>query len=179
MVQKAAPLLKGNFFVREQAIIILGSLNVVSTPTSKKPYAGSRTTLLKVAKDSPFPELRMLAIEGLARLVRFTRMPANEEMEIAGLMAAELMKPNLPNGAYFLLAQFLRHVHHTFDVVGNRKPSPTIALMQSMCDPNRSWIARAAAARGLGNTGDFFSLGRYAMARHLLEGCRIRPRSSN
>ena len=144
-------MLDGNYYVREQVLVILGSLNVVPRT---RPYAGSQRVLLKVARQSPFPEQRLLAMSGLFRLMRYSPLPANEEMEIAGVMAEELMKPGLADGDYYRLGYYLGFAGQTFDVVGNRKPSPTIALMHSMCDESRSWVTRAVAARSLGNTGD-------------------------
>jgi hypothetical protein len=152
VVKQAEKLLDGNLEVRKQAINIIGSLNVSNRPAV--PYSGSQAVLLRVARTSPFPEVRLLALSYLHRIVRFVKLPRNEEMAIAGVMANELMKPKQDSGLYYRVAQWLGDIRYTMDVIGAQKPSCTIGLVTSMSDPERSWFARAVAAHSLGDTGD-------------------------
>ena len=140
-------LLSGNYYVRVQAIGILSSMK-----SGGDPYAGSMDVLLRIAKTSKFPELRLDAMTGLARLIRSGKLQKSDEMTIAAVMSDELLKPGLPNGTYFQLAEWLHSVTHTFAASG--QPVAIVALLHSMNDEKRSWIARARAARALGATGD-------------------------
>ncbi|MFK7817371.1 MAG: hypothetical protein AB8G99_01520 [Planctomycetaceae bacterium] len=152
VVEQASKLLDGNYYVREQAINLIGGLNVANRPPA--PFVGSRAALLKVARTSPFPRHRLLAMGYLHRIVRFVKLPRNEEMEIAMIMSAELMKPGLDSGLYYRIAQWLGDIRYTLDVVGAQKPSAAIGLVTSLSDEKRSWISRAIAAHSLGDTGD-------------------------
>lgn len=152
VTELCAKLLDGNYSVRTQMITILGSLNISTRPTI--PYTESRSALLRVARTSEFPEHRLLAMAGLSRMVRYGKLTKPEEMEIVQVISAELRKSGLPSGSYYRLAEWLRHVNHTFEVGGNQSPVAIIALIESMSDENRSWISRAMAARALGSTGD-------------------------
>lgn len=147
-------LLGGNYYVRIQAIKILSSMGAKPSVGRQVPYVGSKATLLKVARTSQFQEMRLHAMAGLARLIKADVLKKPGEMEIAVVLAEELKKPGLPNGAYHLLAGWLHSVKNTFEIRGNQSPVAIVALLQSMNDESRSWIARARAARALGSTGD-------------------------
>jgi hypothetical protein len=147
-------LLDGNYYVRMQAIKILSAMGAKPSVGKQVPYVGSKAILLKVARNSEFQELRLHAMAGLARLIKAEVLKKPGEMEIAVVLANELKKPGLPNGAYHLLAEWLHSVKNTFEVRGNQSPVAIVALLESMNDGSRSWIARARAARALGCTGD-------------------------
>lgn len=150
----AKDLLDGNFYVRLQAIAILGSMNLESRPTVV-PYTGSRDTLIQIARDpDQFLDQRLLALRGLYRMVKYGNVPGPDEAAINGILAAELMRDGLPSGYYFELAEMIAAIHVTFEVQGELRPIGIIACVKSMTDSKRSWRARAAAAKAIGNTGD-------------------------
>ena len=152
-----AQMLDGNYYVRIQAIKILGSLNLEPGRPGKPPlvYTGSRSVLLRVATDKGQPhELRALAFTGLVRLIRYAKLSKPEEMEIGVALAEELMRKDIPSGYQALLASMISELHYTFEVRGNQRPIALMAAAMSMTDPSRSWEARAQAARAIGRTGD-------------------------
>ena len=147
-------LLDGNYYVRLQAIRIMSSMGAKPRIGDPVPYTGSKEILLREARTSEFLDVRLYAMAGLVRLIRAGLLQKPDEMEIAVVLADELRKPGLSNGAYHILAEWLHSVRNTFEIRGNQSPVAIVALVESMNDGSRSWVARARAARALGSTGD-------------------------
>ena len=149
---KAATLLDGNYYVRKEAIRILGGLGFRGRDKRLDIYAGSKDILLRVTKESPFQELRFHALTGLIRMVKAGKIPSKaDQTEIMTRVATDLMKTKDPDAAYGL-ATLLADCPTTFTTTG--KPEGIIALVRVLTDKNQSFIARAAAARAIGFTGE-------------------------
>lgn len=149
---KAASLLDGNYYVRKEAIRILGGLGFRGRDKRLDIYAGSKGILLKVASESPFPELRFHALAGLMRMVRANKIKTNtEQTQIMAVIAADLGKTKDSDAAYGL-ASLLTSCNTTFGL--NGQPNGIIALVRVLTDQKQSFIARAAAAKAIGHTGE-------------------------
>lgn len=138
--------------IRFRLLAILTRMNIQDRP-KQIPYFGTAKLLLKVATDeNQYQDQRLLAFDGLRRILEVGNPPTDVQKQILTALAGELNKPGLQPEAYSPLAYLVGLVTQNVDSTGS--PVGVMALLKTMDDPKRSWAARTLAARAVGNTGD-------------------------
>ncbi len=148
------PLLKNNFYVRYQAVTLLGELDLLPADANRQfkleTYTPACLVLIKVLDDPEQPTaIKIAAARSLIRLIRFGDLPVESRHKVAASVVAELAKTDTHSWYQMRLADVLSTLDVTLDLV-NRKPYVVNALQDVLRDPQRDIRARAKAAKALG-----------------------------
>lgn len=156
-VKQATPLLDNNLYVRLQITILLGELELVQGVTGKvqaEAFTPAFDPLVKAIADEKQPEsVKVLAVNGLTRILKIGTPNVNERTKIAEAIIAELSNTKRPNTK--------SHPWYQMRLVGAlgfaaldqlKQPIIVTALKDVMGDSTRSWAVRTEAAKSLGRT---------------------------
>ena len=153
-------LLDNNFVVRQNVILLLGTLAANYPPTGKPgeptPYDPAYSVLLKVIKDDKQHEaLKVDALIGLLRICKLgLPLPdANNDRkraEIAIALVPELAKKSTHWWYQCRLAECLGAAGVTYDPGNKSNPLILQTLAEVVADPQRHFQARVEAAKAIG-----------------------------
>jgi len=154
LVKLIEPLLQNNFYVRLQAVTLLGELDLmVDDPTRNlkhETYTPGCELLLKVLDDPAQPTpIKIAAARSVIRLVHFGVTPVELRHRIATSLLNELAKADTHYWYQMRLAEALSTIDVSVDLQ-NRKPFVVNGLLAVIRDSKRDFRARAEAARALG-----------------------------
>ena len=161
VTDRSSELLDNNYVVRENIILLLGSLSSNYPPPGKTtdptPYDLAYTVLLKVIKDeTQHDALKVSAVIGLIRICRLgLPLPdGNNEKkraEIAMALVPELAKKNTFWWYQARLAECLGAASITYDSAAN-KTNPIVlqTLAEVVADDKRHLQVRVEAAKAIG-----------------------------
>ena len=161
ITEHSSELLDNNFVVRENIILLLGSLSSIypapGKTTDPTPYDPAYAVLLKVIKDEKQHEsLKVSAVNGLIRICRLglTLPDGNNDKkrsEIALALVPELAKKNTHWWYQARLAECLGAASVTYDSAAN-KTNPIVlqTLAEVVADDKRHLQARIEAAKAIG-----------------------------
>jgi len=154
IVRLTEPLLQNNFYVRMQAVILLGELDLIAEDTTRnlkhETYTPACELLVKVLSDPDQPEaIKIAAARSIIRLLRYG--PAGVELrhKVATTLVSEFNRP----GTHFWYQMRLAEALSTIDIsldLQTRKPIMVTALQSAVRDNKRDVRVRAEAARSLG-----------------------------
>lgn len=160
LTDRSAELLDNNFVVRQNIILLLGTLSSSYPPTGKPieptPYDPAYAVLLKVIKDDKQHEaLKVDALIGLQRICRLgLPLPdANNDRkraEIALALVPELVKKNTHWWYQCRLAECLGAAGVTYDPANKTNPIVLQTLAEVVADDQRDLQARVEAAKAIG-----------------------------
>jgi hypothetical protein len=151
------PMLDNSFYVRIQAVTLLGELELVPADPTKnikvETYTPACELLLKVldSPDQP-PAVKIAAARSLVRLCKFSGVnlpPVEMRHRIAKSALAELAKTDTHYWYQMRLIEVLSALDVAFDLQ-TKKPFIVTAMQSILNDPQRDWHARAEAAWALG-----------------------------
>lgn len=154
VLRQIPELLKNNFYVRLNAVLILSELDY------KLAYVPSYETLLQVitAKDirddeadgQPEP-IKIDAVKGLIRILRFAEPPVKDKTIIANVIVQELSKKDPSWWRQKRMIEVLRYCGITgVDAGNNNRPFVLDCLMSIVRDSERDWGVRAKACYAIG-----------------------------
>lgn len=153
-------LLDNNYVVRQNIILLLGTLSSSYPPPGKTadptPYDAAYTVLLKVLKDDKQHEvLKVDAVVGLLRICRLgLPLPdANNDKkraEIAMALVPELARKNTHWWYQARLAECLGAASVTYDPANKTNPLVLQTLAEVVADDQRHFQARVEAAKSIG-----------------------------
>ncbi|MDZ4686678.1 MAG: hypothetical protein SH850_16525 [Planctomycetaceae bacterium] len=157
IVKLAEPLLKNNFYVRLQAVTLLGELELVPADPIKniklETFTPACEPLIRVLEDPDQPPpVKIAAARSLVRLCKFAGVnlpPVELRHRIAKSTLAELAKTDTHYWYQMRLIEVLAALDITLDLQA-RKPLILAGLLNVLNDPQRDWHARAEAAWALG-----------------------------
>lgn len=154
IVRLTEPLLQNNFYVRLQAVTLLGELDLIAEDTPRnlkhETYTPACELLVKVLNDPQQPEaVKIAAARSIIRLLRYG--PAGVELrhKVATTLVAEFNRPETHFWYQMRLAEALSTIDIALDLQ-TRKPIMVIALQNAVRDTKRDVRVRAEAARSLG-----------------------------
>lgn len=160
LTDRCAELLDNNFVVRQNIILLLGTLSSSYPPPAKPieptPYDPAYAVLLKVIKDDKQHEaLKVDALIGLQRICRVgLPLPdANNDRkraEIAMALVPELAKKNTHWWYQCRLAECLGVAGVTYDPANKTNPIVLQTLAEVVADDQRDLQARVEAAKAIG-----------------------------
>lgn len=153
ITEQAAQLLDNNFYVRLQAVILLGELELLPADSNRRlslqAYTPAAIPLLQVVTDPEQPvEVKIPAVVGLYRILLLGTPDVQLRSRIAEAFVAELKTSNTHWAYQARLAHALTGIDKIYDL--QQKPFVIQALAMVISDPQRDWRARAEAARSLG-----------------------------
>ncbi len=154
VVKQAAALFDNNFYVRLQAVVLLGELDLTENDTSTgltlQAFAPAAKPLMAFLKDPAQPEsIKPAAVRGLYRILRAGNPDTTLKHDIARVLADELA----PNTTHFWYQMRLTEALSAADTVldrNSRQPFVQNVLRSVVSDPARHWLVRTEAARSLG-----------------------------
>lgn len=165
VVKYAETLLDGNFHVRMQAVLLIGSLNISPEVPGLRPkpavaYIDGLTTLLDVIKapeggiDQPEP-IRILAAMGAARLLKQGRHTLKVNSKIPVDCAKRILAELKGKGSDWYHQRLIEALAETAlssvpNAQNQQEPVIVEALARILADPGRSNQLRARAAKLLG-----------------------------
>ncbi|HUQ68405.1 MAG TPA: hypothetical protein VM165_02715 [Planctomycetaceae bacterium] len=157
IVKLAEPLLKNNFYIRLQAVTLLGELELVPADPTKnvklETFTPACEPLIRVLEDPDQPPpVKIAAARSLVRLCKFAGVnlpPVELRHRIAKSTLAELAKTDTHYWYQMRLIEVLAALDITLDLQ-TRKPLIVAGLINVLNDPQRDWHARAEAAWALG-----------------------------
>jgi hypothetical protein len=165
VVKHAAALLDGNFHVRMQAVLLIGSLNISPQVPGLRPkpavaYIDGLTTLLDVIQapeggiDQPEP-VRILAAMGATRLLKRGRHTLKVNSKIPVDCARRMLAELEGNGTDWYHQRLIEALAETAlsnvpNAKNQQEPVIAEALARILANPRRSNQIRARAARLLG-----------------------------
>ncbi|MBI1346112.1 hypothetical protein GC163_07465 [bacterium] len=154
IVRLTEPLLKNNFYVRLQAVTLLGELDLIveDTPRNLKheAYTPACEPLVTVLLDPEQPEaVKIAAARSIIRLMRYSQAPAELRQKVASAAISEFNRPGTHFWYQMRLAEVLSTIDSPVDL-STRKPFIVTALQNALRDPKRDVRVRAEAARSLG-----------------------------
>lgn len=160
VTERCGELLDNNFVVRQNIILLLGTLSSSYPPPGKQtdptPYDAAYVVLLKVIKDDKQHEaLKVDALIGLLRICRLgLPLPdANNDKkraEIAMALVPELAKKNTHWWYQARLAECLGAAGVTYDPANKTNPIVLQTLAEVVADDQRDFQARVEAAKAIG-----------------------------
>ncbi len=160
ITQECEKLLDNNFVVRQNIILLLGTLSSSYPPPGKQteptPYDPAYSVLLKVIKDDKQHEaLKVDALIGLLRICKLgLPLPdANNDKkraEIAMALVPELVKKNTHWWYQCRLAECLGAAGVTYDPANKANPLVLQTLAEVVADNQRDFQARVEAAKAIG-----------------------------
>lgn len=160
ITQECEKLLDNNFVVRQNIILLLGTLSSSYPPPGKQteptPYDPAYAVLLKVIKDDKQHEaLKVDALIGLLRICKLgLPLPdANNDKkraEIAMALVPELVKKNTHWWYQCRLAECLGAAGVTYDPGNKANPLILQTLAEVVADDQRDFQARIEAAKAIG-----------------------------
>ena len=154
LVDEPSKLLKNNFVVRLNAVILLAELN--SREKEEKigqreiPLYQASVPLLKVLKDPEQMEaVKIWAVKGLARIAADPEFKTESRQEIVEALVEELHLSEKSN------AWYQRRVIEGLGTIGaiedrSKRPIVVVELTKIMVNPKREWVVRAEAAHSIG-----------------------------
>lgn len=153
ITEQATQLLDNNFYVRLQAVILLGELDLLPDDEGKRlslqAYTPAAIPLLQVVTDPEQPvEVKIPAVVGLYRILLLGKPDVQLRARIAEAFVSELKKSDTHWAYQARLAHALTGIDRIYDL--QQKPFVIQALAMVISDPQRDWRARAEAARSLG-----------------------------
>lgn len=157
VVDETAKLFDNNLYVRIQAALILGELNLIDDNSKMvgmqlklEAFAPAAKPLCAVLLDPEQPEdVKVPAVLSLIRILRLGKPDVNLKREIANAIIAELKRTNTHRWYQMRLAEALGHIDApTLDL--ERQPFIYQALDSTVKDPRRALRVRVAAAWSLG-----------------------------
>lgn len=179
ITERSSELLDNNFVVRENIILLLGSLSSSYPPPGKTteptPYEPAYAVLLKVTKDENQHEvLKVNALTGLLRICRLgLPLPDGnndkKRSEIAMALVPELAKKNTFWWYQARLAECLGAASVTYDSAAN-KTNPVVlqVLAEVVADDKRHLQARVEAAKAIGRLPLDNTLNMVPVAYHIV-----------
>ncbi|MBX3449416.1 MAG: hypothetical protein KF777_07650 [Planctomycetaceae bacterium] len=153
VVDQSRELLQNNLYVRIQAALILGELNL----TEADPKKGLTTVgfgpaidpLVDVILDPNQPEsVKIVAVNGIYRQLRTSQPEAKLKIKLADALVKEFSRTDTHFWYQWRLAAAISALDVSLDF--NREPFVANALIQAVGDDKRQWIVRAEAAHALG-----------------------------
>lgn len=153
VVDQCRELLQNNLYVRIQAALILGELNL----TEADPKKGLTTVgfgpaidpLVDVILDPNQPEsVKIVAVNGIYRQLRTSQPEAKLKIKLADALVKEFSRNDTHFWYQWRLAAAMSALDVSLDF--NREPFVANALIQAVGDEKRQWIVRAEAAYALG-----------------------------
>lgn len=160
ITKECEQLLDNNFVVRQNIILLLGTLSITYPPPGRNieptPYDSAYTVLLKVIKDEKQHEvLKVDAVVGLLRICRLglTLPDANNDKkraEIAMALVPELAKKSTHWWYQARLAECLGAACVTYDPGNKTNPIVLQTLAETVADDQRHFQARIEAAKSIG-----------------------------
>ena len=149
-VKRMPELLKNNFYVRLHAVEILGEMDFA--PASELLIKVMQTKDISEDADDGQPEaIRIAAVNGLIRIVRFANATAKERNTIANAVVVELQNSNIFWWRQIRLIEVLRYCDvNGLDIGNNDKPFVVDSLLSVARDNKRIWKVRTRACYALG-----------------------------
>ena len=153
LTRLAPDLFDGNYYVRLNAVQLLGQLDEKDANLSRKiprtAFTPAATPLLKFVQDPKQPEeIKVIAVKGLSRISRIGKPSLTVRQEMARTLVDQLKNPDTHYWYQQWLAEALADVGVVHSV--DRKPFVVQILGEVMKDGTRDWRARTAAAKALG-----------------------------
>ena len=151
---QATPLLTTqNFYVRLHIALLIGELNLTEENSKLglklDAFTPGLDTLIKVIADDKQPDaIKVVAVNGIVRLLRLGNAPFNVRTSVAEVLVSELVKKRGHSWYQMRLAGAMAAVDVNLDQA--RKPFVVDALMAVLADDERTWSVRAESARSLG-----------------------------
>lgn len=160
VTKECEQLLDNNYVVRQNIILLLGTLSSSYPPPAKNieptPYDPAYAVLLKVIKDDKQHEaLKVDAVVGLLRICRLG-LPLSDgsndkkRAEIAMTLVPELAKKNTHWWYQARLAECLGAAGVTYDPTNKTNPIVLQTLAEVVADDQRHFQARIEAAKAIG-----------------------------
>lgn len=160
LTDRCGELLDNNFVVRQNVILLLGTLSTTfpppGKPTEPTPYDPAYAVLLKVIKDDKQHEiLKVDALIGLLRICKLGLVlpDANNDRkraEIAMALVPELVRKNTHWWYQARLAECLGAAGVTYDPANKTNPIVLQTLAEVVADGQRDLQARIEAAKAIG-----------------------------
>lgn len=160
LTERCGELLDNNFVVRQNIILLLGTLSSSYPPPGKPieptPYDPAYAVLLKVIKDDKQHEI--LKVDALIGLLRICKLglplpDANNDRkraEIAMALVPELARKNTHWWYQARLAECLGAAGVTYDSGNKANPLVLQTLAEVVADDQRNFQARIEAAKAIG-----------------------------
>lgn len=155
VIKEVEPLFENNYYVRVQAALILGELNLVEEDAAAKipreAFAPAAVPLTKVLLDPNQPEgVKIVCVLSLVRILQIGNPNVQEKRDIALALVSELTRPPDQTTPWYQrrLAEALGYVDVALDL--NRAPFVFNALTSVLNDPDRASKTRMQAAWSLG-----------------------------
>lgn len=160
LTDRCGELLDNNFVVRQNIILLLGTLSTSYPPPGKQtdptPYDPAYAVLLKVIKDDKQHEI--LKVDALIGLLRICKLglplpDANNDRkraEIAITLVPELVRKNTHWWYQARLAECLGAAGVTYDPGNKTNPLILQTLAEVVADDQRDFQARIEAAKAIG-----------------------------
>ncbi|RMG33018.1 MAG: hypothetical protein D6725_16580 [Planctomycetota bacterium] len=158
IVEKVPKLFDNHLYVRIQAAMLLGELNLQEASRTRnqpaKPYVPAYKPLLQLIADPKQPTaVKIAAVVSLQRILRDgeTEQRNNQWREEAALvLSRELQRRDTHRWYQFRLAEALGYVDVLATAEDRSKPFVVQTLAEVLSDQKRHWLVRAAAAKSLG-----------------------------
>ena len=157
--KRCEELLDNNAYVRFNAVLIMAeNLNIkAASPTRKipaMPFQPVLKPLLSIMMDKSQPTMvKLAALRGLNRLLRFGTLKIEEKAQIATSLVAELATAdNLIDYQSRLIATLPLIDLPRVSVNGTQRPIIIQSLTEVLVDNRRPWNVRSEAAMALGRT---------------------------
>ncbi len=150
VVKQIPELLRNNFYVRLHAVLILSEMDFAPAYEILLSVVQSKD-ILEDAVDGQPEAIKIAAVNGLIRILRFAKGPVKDRTTIANAVVEELKKKE--NYWWFQkrLVESLRYCDIAgVDVGNNNRPFVVDTLISIIKDPERHWRVRAVACYALG-----------------------------
>ena len=153
VTKRASELLDGNFYVRLNAVLLLGQLDLQEEDTRRGvrqiAYTPAAEVLLPVLTDpKQLTAIKIPTVKGLARIAEIGQPSLDLRLRIAQSIVAELQLDNNELWYRERLVESLGSV----GILVDRTPRPFViqTLASIVVDPKEHWLVRTAAAKAIG-----------------------------